>query len=58
MLLIITSKFKIERLASYNRYMSQTLENSFKEQVCLEHGEGFRKYMLHNATIPKTGQVF
>ena len=30
----------------------QTLENSFKEQVCLERGEGFRRYMLHNATIP------
>ena len=36
----------------------QTLENSFKEQVYLEHGEGFRRYMLHNTTIPKTGQVF
>ena len=38
--------------------LDQTLENSFKEQVCLEHREGSRRHMLHNATIPKTGQVF
>ena len=36
----------------------QTLENSFKAQVCLEHREGFSRHMLHNTTIPKIGQVF